>query len=232
MKKKIIIIAISLIIVTALIVCGNVFAVDRVEVVFDNKTDITSEYDILKTAGISQSTIIFNIKESDIKSKISKQYKDNSIVVTNVERVFPNKVKIYVRERVLIYKLNVYSQTGENEYVPTDKDFQRGVMNQNVDDLLLINVKNFVVKDTFNLEECYQLREFAQTLIDLGISEDALPYFVESIEFADSFLEVKLRNSSGMLTISRSDIKQEVSLLYSQYLKLSDQDKLDCNLSI
>lgn len=232
MKNKIIIIAISLIIVTALIVCGNVFAVDRVEVVFDNKTDITSEYDILKAAGISQSTIIFNIKESDIKSKISKQYKDNSIVVTNVERVFPNKVKIYVKERVLIYKLSVYSQTGENEYVPTDKDFQRGVMYQNIDDLLLINVKNFVVKDTFNLEECYQLREFAQALIDLGISEDALPYFVESIEFADSFLEVRLRNSSGMLTISRSEIKQEVSLLYSQYLKLSDQDKLDCNLSI
>lgn len=232
MKNKIIIIAISLIIVTALIVCGNVFAVDRVEVVFDNKTDITSEYDILKAAGISQSTIIFNIKESDIKSKISKQYKDNSIVVTNVERVFPNKVKIYVKERVLIYKLSVYSQTGENEYVPTDKDFQRGVMYQNIDNLLLINVKNFVVKDTFNLEECYQLREFAQALIDLGISEDALPYFVESIEFADSFLEVRLRNSSGMLTISRSEIKQEVSLLYSQYLKLSDQDKLDCNLSI
>ncbi len=232
MKKKIVIIAISLVIVTALIICGNIFAVDSVEVVFDNKTDITNEYDILKAAEISKSTIIFNIKENSIKSKVSKEYKDNSIVVTNVERVFPNKVKIFVKERVLIYKLNVFSQTDDDLYVPTDKDFQRGALIDNIDDYNLITVKNFVIKDTFNLEECYELREFADVFISLGISEEALPYFVESIEFSEKTLKIDLRHSSGIFTISRNNIKNELKTIYYQYLKLSDQDKLNCALSI
>jgi len=230
MKKKYIIIAISLIIVTTLVVCGYVFTVDNVEVVFDNKTNITKEYDILNAAGISNGTIIFNIKEADIKSRIAKQYKDNSIVVTNVVRLFPNKIKIYVKERVLLYKINVYSQSDGNEFVPTDKDFQRGVKISDIDDLILISVKNFVVKDTFNLEECYQLKELADSFITLGISEDSLPYFIEYVEFEDSLLEIKLRHSNGVFYISRDRIKDEIKSIYSKYNSLSDQDKLNCIL--
>lgn len=230
MKKKYIIIAISLVIVTLLIVCGNVFAVKNVNVVFENNTDKTTEFEILEAAGIDDGLMIFNLRENEIKSKVAKHYKDNSIVVTNIVRKFPNIITLYVKERIPIFKISVYSQTNTNAFVPVDKDFQMGTITTQESNNYLIQVNNLVVKDTFDLKECAELRTLANSLIEVGIKEEALPYFIEYINFTADFIKVKLRNSNATLSVKRTDVGGGIKILYSDYLVLDEQTKLDCHL--
>lgn len=230
MKKKYIIIAISLVIVTLLIVCGNVFAVENVNVVFENNTNNTTEYEILQAAGIDDGLMIFNLRENEIKSKVAKHYKDNSIVVTNIVRKFPNIITLYVKERIPIFKISVYSQTNTNAFVPADKDFQMGTITTKEVNNYLIQVNNLVVKDTFDLKECAQLRMLAKSLIEEGIKEEALPYFIEYINFTADFIKVKLRNSNATLSVLRTDVEDGIKILYSDYLALDETTRLDCHL--
>lgn len=230
MKKKYIIIIISIVLIAGLIACGNIFAIKNINVVFDNNTDKTNEYEIIKAAGISGGTIIFNLRESEIKSKVNKYYKDNSIFVTNIERKFPNTVTIYVKERIAIFKVNVYSVTDTNSFVPVDKDFQMGMIANSDEGYFLIQINNFVVKDTFDLKECNQLRLLANTLIAEGIKEEALPFFIESINFETDYLKITLRESNATLSVLKNDVEKGVKKLYGDYLALDDQQRLDCNL--
>lgn len=228
MKKKYTIIAISLVIVTLLIVCGNIFAIENVNVVFENFTEKTNKYEILSVAGVDKGTIIFNLREKDVKQNVAKHYSDNSIVVTNIIREFPNQITIYIKERVPIYKINVLSHTN-NSFVATDKDFQMGNILNDYDGIL-IEVKNLVVKDTFDLEQCRHLRELSERFIAEGINEEALPYLLETITFQNESLVLKLRNSSATFNVLRSDIAS-ISKIYKKYLDLDDSSRLDCNLS-
>lgn len=227
MKKKYIIISISLIIIALLIIGGNIFAIKNVNVVFENYTEKSNKYEILSVAGVDKGTIIFNLKEKTVKQNVAKHYADNSIIVTDIIREFPNKITIYVKERLPIFKIGVNINT--NTFVATDKDFQLGGIISAFDGLL-IDVLNLQVQDTFDTSECRELKELSEHLIAAGIKEEALPYFMASVTFQNQSLLIKLRNSNATFQVARNDIGS-IKRIYNAYLQLEDTNRLDCSLT-
>lgn len=221
MKKKYVLIALSVLVVAAIVVCGQLFTVRHVSVVFYNKTGIADEADVISAAGLGGRNNIFNIKEADLKKNVAEAYPDNSIVVTDIVRNFPNKLTIYAKERIPIFKIKVYSASaeGNDRYVPTDKDFQRGTVQHEADiSFQLITVTGFEVHETFDVKECVQLRNLVNTLIDEKIDEEALPYLISSINFEDGFLIVNFRGTGSVMKISSNAVAEQTRQLFNEYL--------------
>lgn len=222
MKKKYIIISICVVIIALIAVCGQVFTVRNIGVVFYNKTGLADEADILAASGLDSRNNIFNVKESEIKRKISAAFPDNSIVVTNVERRFPDEVVIYVKERTPVFKIEVNSSSEEKSFVATDKDFQRGKI-QKEDELAslkLITVTGYVVNDSFDVKECVALRNIAKALTDKNMSEEALPYFIESVDVSGDELTIKLAETGALLYVDIDKAEEETADLYCRYLDM------------
>lgn len=229
MKKKYILIIASILVIALIVACGQIFTVRHVSVVFLNKTGLADESGILEASGLNKQKNIFNIKESEIKEKVAASFDDNSIVVTDIERVFPNEVVVYVKERIPVFCLKVYSAEGKDLYVPTDKDFQRGKIYSYEElaekDYLLINITGFEVYETFDVKECVYLRTLANALTDKELEEEALPQLIESIAFGEGVLTVTLRGTAAKWTISEDDVKGDVYSAYDAYVALSDEDR-------
>lgn len=232
MKKKYIVITASILIIALIVACGWIFTVRNVSVVFYNKTGLADEATVIAASGLSARKNIFSIKEADIKAGVAAAFDDNSIVVTNVVRNFPNEVVIYVKERIPIFKISVWSSDGVERCVPTDKDFQRGnIVTEDEIDYLLIEVKGFQVYETFDVKECVNLRAMAGAFIACGINEEALPYFISSVEITDEYFNVKLRETSAVLKISVEDVTAQTAALYEKYLQLDEQSRYGAVLS-
>lgn len=225
MKKKYVLIALSVIVIGLIVACGQMFTVRHVSVVFDNKTGLADENGVLKATGLNGRNNIFNIKESDLKKNIALAYPDNSIEVTNIERKFPNKIVIRVKERIPIFKIKVYSTVGGNTdmYVPTDKDFQRGALQnaESIKDLMLIEVSNFGVYETFDVQECKDMHTLVKALLDMSFEEEALPYFIQIIDFSEGYINVMLRETNAIISISPENIVDDTRVLFKRYLSLN-----------
>lgn len=222
MKKKYIIVSICVVIIALIAVCGQVFTVRNISVVFYNKTGLADEADILAASGLDSRNNIFNVKEGEIKRKITAAFPDNSIVVTNVERKFPDEVVIYVKERTPIFKIEVNSSSEEKSFVATDKDFQRGKI-QKEDELAslkLIAVTGYVVIDSFDVKECVALRNVAKALINKNMSEEALPYFIENINITADELQIKLAETGAVMYVDMAQAADETAALYDRYLAM------------
>ncbi len=218
MKKKYVVIAVSVLIIALIVAFGQIFTVRDISVVFHNKTGLTDEADILKVAGITYKKNIFNVKEGEIKQKIASNFTDRSIVVTNVVREFPDKVVIYVKERVPIFRMQTYSSEG-TAYVATDKDFQRNaVQKEGENSVKLIEVTGYEVRETFDVKECIALREVAYALIGEGMSEEALPYFIEKINFSGDALEITLAETKAVLRVKMTTATADTAKLYKKYI--------------
>ena len=225
MKKKYIVIIISLLIVSAILIGGQIFTVRNISVVFYNKTGLTSESEVIEASGLNSRNNIFSINEKNIKAKISSAYDDNSITVTNIVRSFPNKVTIYVKERIPMFLIKVASEDG-NKYVPTDKDFQRGKVTtlDNID-YTLIAVTGFEVAETFDVKECILLRRIANALIAAGLSEEAIPYFISEIAFDGSNVNVIIKESGAIMQFNLDSTADEVKQVYNDYLSLTYEQR-------
>ncbi len=218
MKKKYVIIALSLIVIALIIAFGQVFTVRSIDVVFENKSGLSNEGDILSASGISDNKNIFNVKESDIKKNVSSHFDDNSIVVTNVVREFPNKIVIHVKERMPIFLIKVYSAEGEDRYVATDKDFQRGKIQKKEDiDIRLVEVVGYEVYDSFNVIECIALRNMVKGFISQGIQEEAIPYFLDTVRIENEQLCITLFDGAEMY-VGFDHVQDDIAVMYNNYL--------------
>lgn len=229
MKKKYILIIASILVIALIVACGQIFTVRHVSVVFLNKTGLADESGILEASGLNKQKNIFNIKENEIKEKVAASFDDNSIVVTDIERVFPNEVVVYVKERIPVFCLKVYSAEGKELYVPTDKDFQRGKIYSAEEitekNYLLIDITGFEVYETFDVKECIYLRTLANALIDKGLEEEALPHLIESVAFGEDVLTLTLRGTAAKWIVSQENVQGEVSSAYERYVALSDEER-------
>ncbi len=234
MKKKYVVIAISVIIIALIVACGQMFTVRHVSVVFYNKTGLADEAGVLKATGLSGRNNIFNVQETELKKNIASAYPDNSIEVTQIERKFPNKIVIYVKERLPIFKIRVYTNDGVDRFVPTDKDFQRGTVQAEEDiTLTLIDVRGFGVYETFDVKECNQLRALVSALLATSLEEEALPYLISSISFSDDgYMNVIFRETGAMMSVYAENVAEETQILFNDYLQLSAIDRYGAILKI
>ncbi|MCI5819054.1 MAG: FtsQ-type POTRA domain-containing protein, partial [Acidaminococcus sp.] len=99
-KRVLTLIIIFAVIALALILCATVFLLRHIEVGYttSGEENILSEDKIIAASGLKINKNVLFIKEKQIIVNIQAKYPQ--VKVTNVERVFPNKVIIYVTVRV------------------------------------------------------------------------------------------------------------------------------------
>ena len=230
MKKGIIITSIFLVIIVALIVGGQIFTVRNVNVVFYNQTGVCTEAEIIDLVGLDRRSNIFSVNEREVKQKVAKAYADNTVYVTDVERSFPDTVTIYVKERPLIFKVKVYSPTGADRYVPTDKDFQRGGVYDEGDpifDRKLIEVKDFEVLTSFDTQEFVVLRAIVKIFLECGFEEEALPYFISSVAFTEYGLDMNVVGTDAVFRVGYDADKASLTAALAEYFALSESERVD-----
>ncbi|HKL73792.1 MAG TPA: FtsQ-type POTRA domain-containing protein [Clostridia bacterium] len=227
MRKKYIAIAISVVMIALIITFGQIFTVRNVMVQFKNETGIATENSILEIADIKANSNIFNVRESKIKESINTYYA-NSLVV-NIERTFPNTVIIHVKERLPMFSIEANTDTYEG-YVYTDMDFQRSGTLDEINSVQLINVINYTVKNTFDTQECIDVRSFVSTLYAQGLEESSIVAFVENITINEDSLTVKLRQNNAVIIVNRVDVSSSTTQLYNSYLSLSIPERMGVTL--
>ncbi len=219
MKKVIVAVAVGLALVALIIAFGQIFTVRFVTVNFENGVSAADKQTILDLAGIEPNTNIFILDEKRTADKIEKGFDDNVIKVTNIVREFPNKVTINVRERIALFRIKA-TTADESGYVAADKNFQRTAIYsyEELKNEALIDVTGFTVQETYRTEECYALRDIADAFMECGIEEEALPYFLRSIEFSDSKIIIQLRTTNTKFYISdTADVSEAVKKVYANY---------------
>ena len=231
MKKGIIITIVFVIVIAMFLAGGQIFTVRHVNVVFENKTGITDESDIISVVGLDKRNNIFSVNERELKTKVSDKYADHSIVVTDVVRSFPDTVTIYVKERTPILLIKVYSPTGDERYVPTDKDFQRGTVYNKGDSALglkLIKVTGIEVKDSFNTPELSLLRAVLNIFVSFGFEESALPYFLEEVSYDEGeYLSLTVAGTGAKFLIGENADKTLIKAAYEEYVATPDDEKVN-----
>ncbi|MDD4316172.1 MAG: FtsQ-type POTRA domain-containing protein, partial [Clostridia bacterium] len=159
MKNKYITITVGILIVIAIVVFGNVFLIKSIDVVFERKPLNVNEANIVEASKIAIGSNIFSLDEKSAAAGIADFYPNNTVYVQSIERVFPNKVIIYVKERTPV--LSVAYDDGGEECIPTDIDFQmtRKALIADIDFDKIIIVSGVSVLNTFNTSEFLRLKE-------------------------------------------------------------------------
>ena len=233
MKRVVITVAIGIMIIAGIIVCGQMFKVQFVNVEFDNGVTVTNEESILSLADIDTNTNIFVLDEKQIKERIENGYENNAIKVTDIVRSFPNKVTIKVMERVSLYKIKAETET-QSGYVSVDRNFQRNKIYsyEELKDEILINVTGISINNSFKSKECYQLQSIANALISNGIQEEALPYFINDINFNDTgriIINLRITDTKFVIDTENNEnyaIGIAINSLMNKYFQC-DYDKRD-----
>lgn len=218
MKKKLIATAIALVLVLTVLIFSRLFLVRTVEVRFAvAPADRSVAEEIVTVAEVGQGQSILNLDEDRIIANVANHFKDNSVVVKSVERVFPDTVILHVT--AYHPAVAVPLKDGQS-YAITDAGFQ---MSQIVEADRLqkdsyIVLSGTAVDSSFNTPDLIAVNKFFRALELCGMKQEALPYFIASIECADRSLQVSLRDGKTM-TIGFGDINGDTVEAYRAYLQ-------------
>lgn len=224
MKKKYIAIIIAVVILVAIFTFGQVFTVKTVDVVFENDTAVATDAQIVNLAGVEHDKNIFSFKEDDVIELINEKY--NNALKVSIERIFPNKVIIKIKERIPMFVLEV-NNANYSGFIATDKDFQRTdkIDTESMDNLILI--RGYTVKSSFDTEQCRNIRILANTLIDAGMKYEAVSVFIDQIYFNGSEMVVQIAQYDAQWTINGDgDVTEQAKSVYKQFLNTSPVDRI------
>lgn len=234
MKSKYIAITIGILIVIMIVVFGNIFLIRSVDVVFTHSPEGTDEASIVSASGIALGSNIFSVDEKEAAKHISAHYPDNTLAVLDIERVFPNKVIIRVKERIPLLVVP-YGDAGA-ECVPTDIDFQ---MTQKISvediDFEAIAVSGTSVTQTFNTLAFRQIRETLSAFAALDFTEEGMIAFIERISLSAEKLRIELRRSDTVLELSLTSDKPlavQTTEAYAEFLELPYGQRSAAHISI
>lgn len=211
MKRNPLPILIAVIIVAIIATMGAIMRVKEVSVEIVGENVIAE--DIINYSRIKEGGSILSLNEIDAINRIESAYSDNSVKVEGIERVFPNKVIIYVKERTPIFAVK---RKNTDKYVLTDMDFQ---MSRNIDantDLTsCIVVKGIEVDVSFDNDNFKILHGVFSALED---SVDDVETLVSEVQFGD-VISITTRDGFIMsVDKNTSDFQQEISKEYTKYI--------------
>ncbi len=105
-KTLTIILSILAIVVLLVVLSSTVFAVSRIEVVWQSKTNhmqSRTENEIITNSGLTTGTNVFLVNKEEAADKLEKHYP--YIKVLGIETAFPNLLKIHAIEREALFAL-------------------------------------------------------------------------------------------------------------------------------
>lgn len=236
MKKGIVAILIALAIVVSIVVFGQIFNLDSVSVRFENYSEI-SEEEIVSKSGVSKGQNIFVLSDKNIKNNVENAYPDRSVAVTDVEKIFPNKIVITVKIRKPVFAVGVASG---DEIIPTDLDFQlskkRDANSVDTDDL--ITITDLKVDGTFDIEPFKIIRRASKAFLANGFTESSFTSFFKAIEYSTDKLSFVLRDFGGAkLVVSTTDssddaVLLEVGKLLEKFYQIPETERAGVILSL
>lgn len=229
MKNKIIAISVSVVIIALIVVFGEVFKLKALDVKLTAYTGAVEETDIVELIDVDSYGSIFGVNESAIKENIESYYGGNTVEVYGVVRSFPNKVTVYVRERLPMFEVDVYEKDGY--CVPTDKDFQRNkIVEKSSVGYKLIKVNGISVEKSFNTASFRQLKAVADGFTDLGMTEEGIISFVKSVTFNENDIVIELNYGQARFTIGKNNISADLSADFNGFLAMTQAERAVCSL--
>ncbi len=194
MHRNVVSVVIGLIIVALVTVFGNVCKIEEVEVAFEQAPVSVNAVEIFENSEINLGDSILSLNENVVKRNVNESYGDNSIAVTDIVRVFPNKIIIYCTEHVPMCA--IAKKGNPDVYAIADGDFQlnKVVNKQDVDLATLILIDGIEVDDTYNTQSFKLLRQAFQTLQEEGLDYNAIIKFIEKITFSEASIVVTTRD--------------------------------------
>lgn len=196
-KAKYIGIIAGLCLISLVFAFGQIFAVAKIDVFYEKTPLFAKTEEVIDSSGISLGANIFSIDEKAASKNIAEFYTDGSVEVVDIERIFPNKVLIYIKERLPVFAIPIKGDAGR--YVVTDESFFINIYrkdNEGLEDLIVVS--GITVENTFNTPNIYKLNEIRKGINALGIGEEALLAFVESIVFSEDIARVYLRHYNNI----------------------------------
>lgn len=212
MKKGIVAILIALAIVVSIVVFGQIFNLNSVSVRFENYSAV-SEEEIISKSGVDIGQNIFVLSDKNIKTNVENAYPDRSVAVTDVEKIFPNKIVITVKIRKPVFSIGVASGEG---VIPTDLDFQLNKIKDanSVDTDALIVINDLKVNGTFDIEPFKVIRRASKAFLANGFNESSFVSFFKAIDYSTDKLSFVLRDFDGAkLVVSTTDSSDDAILL-------------------
>lgn len=211
MKRNPLPILIAVVIIAVISTMGAILRVKEISVEISGENVIAE--DIVNFSRIKEGGSILSLNEIDAINRIESAYSDNSVKVEGIERVFPNKVVIYVKERTPIFAVK---RKNTDKYVLTDIDFQmsRKVEN-NVDITSYIVVKGVEADVSFDNDNFKILNGVFSALDD---RTDNVKGLVSEVQFGDVILITTRDGFVMQVDKNASDFQQEISREYTKYI--------------
>ncbi len=218
MKRRYISVAIGLVIVIAVAVFGNLLKIGKVEVAFEKAPVSATAEEIYDNSTIILGDSILSLNENVVKRNIMNSYEDNSIAVTDIVRVFPNKIIIYCIEHV---PTCLVERKDDNDvYAVADGDFQLNKVvrkkDVDVDDYILI--EGVVVEDSYNTPQFKTLNKVFRTIDKEGLILAEQPKIFSKVLYSES--KIILYTRSGEIIecdYSTVTIEEAVSSAYKSH---------------
>ncbi|MDR0696595.1 MAG: FtsQ-type POTRA domain-containing protein [Christensenellaceae bacterium] len=207
MKTKVVatvgIILISLILVSIIFV--NVTNVDLIELRFESSPINFDEAEILAVSNLRAGMSIFSIDETELTKKIEDNFPARNVNVKNIERVWPNKVVLYLKERIRTCIVNIKDS---EEYAVIDMDFQMKPLIVDALDNQYIFLTGITVDNTFNIPQFAAIRQILIAFTYKSIPYYALSGILKEIEFDEKSYtyQVTLRNGMVIKEIAHNTV--------------------------
>lgn len=222
MKKRYLSVAIGLIIVAVITIFGNICKVNKVEVEFEKEPVFVDAVEIFENSKIKMGSSILSLNENVVKKNVMESYEENLIAVTDIVRVFPNKIIIYCVEHTPMVAVNVKGENGV--YAIADGDFQldKKVAKEEVDLSSLILIEGVEVDDTYNTSTFQIINKVFKAFEEEGLDYNAQAKFISRLTFGVGSLTIVTRDGNTLnVDYSSTDVAESVKSEYQNYLNVS-----------
>jgi hypothetical protein len=228
MKKRVAAALAGIMIITGIIAFGIVFSVDEVTEVYEKGAAYSglASGDIAQISGIHLGDNIFGIDENAAAKKVAARFPDHSVVVQDIERVFPDKVIIRIKQRIPIVAVAMAS----GGYALADIDFQLDKRADEVDFSLYIAAPDVVIDNSFHTESCIRLRAALLAVKACGFCDEAIAAFVQSIRFSGEYDIYTLRTGATITVAADANLNAAFMEKYNIYLQLPETEKAAADL--
>ncbi|MBQ8177823.1 MAG: hypothetical protein IJ033_01390 [Clostridia bacterium] len=219
MKRRYISVAIGLVVVILITIFGNLLKISKVEVEFSDAPVSVDAVEIYDFSTIKLGDSILSLNENVVKKRIMDSYSDNAIAVTDIVRVFPNKVIIYCQEHVPMCA--IAKKGNPDVYAIADGDFQlnKVVAKADADLDALILIEGLEVGDTYNTATFKMLNKLFIALEDEGLDYAEQARFIKSIKYNVSNLTIVTRSGyTDTFSYTPETIDEAIRGFYQKYL--------------